>query len=145
MPSRGTRGTAKKSTTKPPRRCGSCKACTAPDCRKCVYCLDMKKYGGPGTKKQRCMKRPTCFGLQSDERMSSLPAVVSASRVTSPPSKVTNERVLAVSSSKMSKNSSLTSSSPVTNKKRTQGAQKLSQSISLLQSRSPISAARKHL
>ena len=143
--SNGLRSTAKKSTTKPPRRCGNCKACTAPDCRKCVYCLDMKKYGGPGTKKQRCMKRPTCFGLQSDERMSSLPAVVSAPRVTSPPSKVTNERVLAVSSSKMSKNSSPTSSSLITNKKRTQGAQKLSQSTSLLQSRSPISAARKHL
>ena len=143
--SNGLKSTAKKSTTKPPRRCGNCKACTAPDCRKCVYCLDMKKYGGPGTKKQRCMKRPTCFGLQSDDRISSLPASVRAPRVTSPSSKVTNERVVATSANKPRNNSSPTLSSTVTSKKRSQGSQKLSQSTTLLQSRSPISAARKHL
>ena len=131
MPPRGTRSTAKKSTTKPPRRCGNCKACTTPDCRKCVYCLDMKKYGGPGTKKQRCMKRPTCLGQQPDDRISSLPVSVKASRVTPPPStNVTNGKV---SSSKPSKNSS--------SRKRTPG----SQNTSVLESRSPISAARKHL
>ena len=139
MPSRGTRSTAKKSTTKPPRRCGNCKSCTAPDCRKCVYCLDMKKYGGPGTKKQRCMKRPTCFGQQAGDRISSLPVSARAPRVTPPSStSVTNGKV---PSSKPGKTSSPISRSAITSRKRTPG----SQNTSMLESRSPISAARKHL
>ena len=55
------RSTATKSTTKPPRRCGNCKTCMRDDCRQCVMCLDMKKYGGKGVKKQRCQTRPTCL------------------------------------------------------------------------------------
>ncbi|XP_063610138.1 uncharacterized protein LOC134784037, partial [Penaeus indicus] len=34
--------------------CNKCPGCTTPNCRKCVNCLDMKKYGGPGTKKKPC-------------------------------------------------------------------------------------------
>ena len=41
-------------------RCMSCSSCLKPDCRKCKYCLDMKKYGGPGVKKQSCELRPKC-------------------------------------------------------------------------------------
>ena len=41
-------------------RCMSCSCCLKPDCRKCKYCLDMKKYGGPGVKKQSCEFRPKC-------------------------------------------------------------------------------------
>ena len=41
-------------------RCMSCSSCLKPDCRKCKYCLDMKKYGGPGVKKQSCEFRPKC-------------------------------------------------------------------------------------
>ena len=146
MLSHGTRSTAKKSTTKPPRRCGNCKACTAPDCRKCVYCLDMKKYGGPGTKKQRCMKRPTCFGLQADDKISSLPVGVRAPRVaSSPSSNMTNGKVSVNSSSKPGRNSSPISKSAPASRKRTPGSQKSSQNNLMLQSRSPISAARKHL
>lgn len=28
-----------------------------PDCGECKMCLDKPKYGGPGRKKQRCLKR----------------------------------------------------------------------------------------
>ena len=37
------------------RRCNKCQGCTTPDCGICVYCRDMKKNGGPGTKKRCCM------------------------------------------------------------------------------------------
>lgn len=36
-------------------RCGHCEGCLASNCTKCVYCKDMKKYGGPGKMKQCCM------------------------------------------------------------------------------------------
>ena len=38
-------------------RCKVCAACTSDDCRECVFCRDMRKYGGPGTMKQTCIKR----------------------------------------------------------------------------------------
>ncbi|KAI9906996.1 hypothetical protein PsorP6_004035 [Peronosclerospora sorghi] len=38
-------------------RCGDCQGCLAPDCMKCPHCLDMKKYGGPGLRKQTCKSR----------------------------------------------------------------------------------------
>ena len=38
-------------------RCGECAACKAPDCRKCSHCLDMPKYGGPGTTRRPCKNR----------------------------------------------------------------------------------------
>ena len=38
-------------------RCGECVACKAPDCRKCSHCLDMPKYGGPGTTRRPCKNR----------------------------------------------------------------------------------------
>uniref|UniRef100_K3WPR4 FHA domain-containing protein n=1 Tax=Globisporangium ultimum (strain ATCC 200006 / CBS 805.95 / DAOM BR144) TaxID=431595 RepID=K3WPR4_GLOUD len=38
-------------------RCGKCAGCTASDCMKCRHCLDMKKYGGPGLRKQSCKNR----------------------------------------------------------------------------------------
>ncbi len=31
------------------------------DCGSCVYCKDMKKFGGPGKKKRKCAKRK-CTG-----------------------------------------------------------------------------------
>ncbi|KAG7166224.1 histone-lysine N-methyltransferase trithorax-like, partial [Homarus americanus] len=37
--------------------CNKCPGCTTPNCLKCVNCLDMKKYGGPGTKKKPCVMR----------------------------------------------------------------------------------------
>ena len=36
-----------------------CEGCLRLDCRSCVYCKDMRKYGGPGRKKKGCINR-TC-------------------------------------------------------------------------------------
>ena len=38
-------------------RCLNCPSCLRENCRECMYCRDMKKYGGPGNMKQTCMKR----------------------------------------------------------------------------------------
>ena len=43
-------------------RCMACSSCLQPDCLTCRYCVDMKKYGGPGVKKQSCENRPKCGG-----------------------------------------------------------------------------------
>jgi len=37
--------------------CGECPACNRTDCGRCNSCLDKPKFGGPGTKKQRCLHR----------------------------------------------------------------------------------------
>ena len=40
------------------RRCSMCEACLNEiDCRKCRFCKDMKKYGGVGRLRQKCIKR----------------------------------------------------------------------------------------
>ena len=132
-----TPGTAKKSTTKPPRPCGSCKPCTAPDCQKCIFCLDMKKYGGPGTKKQRCLKRRCRIILQSDNQIITHPPV----SIRAPSPSVTPKTSKIVSTTSSSTHQSKKSTT-VYNKKRMQGSQKLPINNP---TRSPISAARKHL
>ena len=38
-------------------KCNECEGCLTPECRECHYCLNMKKYGGPGTKKRPCVRR----------------------------------------------------------------------------------------
>ena len=38
-------------------RCGSCAGCLAQDCRKCRFCIDMKKYGGQRRLKEACLDR----------------------------------------------------------------------------------------
>lgn len=49
---------AKKCAKKHSRRCGECVAClTVTDCTKCRFCKDMRKYGGPGRMRQKCIKR----------------------------------------------------------------------------------------
>jgi F-box/leucine-rich repeat protein 10/11 len=42
-------------------RCNKCEPCTREDCRECVYCLDMEKYGGPRKLKKPCISR-NCLG-----------------------------------------------------------------------------------
>ncbi|KAF2357699.1 Methyl-CpG DNA binding [Trinorchestia longiramus] len=37
--------------------CNKCSGCLVPNCRECVHCLDMIKYGGPGSKKKPCISR----------------------------------------------------------------------------------------
>lgn len=38
-------------------RCRECEPCTRADCGDCYFCRDMKKFGGPGRKKQTCVSR----------------------------------------------------------------------------------------
>lgn len=42
-------------------RCGECLACTYPDCTKCINCVSKPRFGGSGTRKQACMRRPDCL------------------------------------------------------------------------------------
>lgn len=55
-------------------RCGSCTGCKAADCQICPMCLDKPKYGGPGKKKQCCVKRK-CLDLKSSVHESGPPNV----------------------------------------------------------------------
>ena len=48
------------------RRCGECTDCKMADCGMCIYCLDKKKYGGPGRKKKCCEKRQ-CVAINKSE------------------------------------------------------------------------------
>ena len=43
--------------TKHVRHCGKCSGCVAMDCGSCINCKDIKKFGGPGRKKE--MLHPT--------------------------------------------------------------------------------------
>ena len=38
-------------------RCKKCSQCIRDDCGQCEFCKDMKKFGGPGRKKQACLDR----------------------------------------------------------------------------------------
>ena len=38
-------------------RCRNCAACLRVNCRECIFCRDMKKYGGPGILRQQCVER----------------------------------------------------------------------------------------
>jgi hypothetical protein len=53
---------------KSPRRgCGKCDVCLQEDCRECVNCLDMTKYGGPNLKRQKCIKKKGCLMMLGEE------------------------------------------------------------------------------
>ena len=43
------------------KRCGLCQNCKAVDCGKCRFCLDKKKFGGPGRLKKCCIQRQCKF------------------------------------------------------------------------------------
>ena len=42
-------------------KCMQCEGCLRTDCGTCIYCKDMKRFGGPGKKKKGCIKR-ICVG-----------------------------------------------------------------------------------
>ena len=42
-------------------RCKKCNGCRKEDCGVCMNCVDMKKFGGLGKKKQACQERK-CTG-----------------------------------------------------------------------------------
>ena len=56
---KGNRGVAKRPLAKKHRRrCGECNACLMDfDCGSCRFCKDMRKYGGPGRLRQKCITR----------------------------------------------------------------------------------------
>jgi hypothetical protein len=47
-------------------RCGTCAGCRKADCEACNYCLDMVKYGGPGTLRKACKNR-ICVALDDSD------------------------------------------------------------------------------
>ena len=50
-------------------QCGHCENCLLQrDCGKCKMCLDKKKFGGPGKKKQRCIMRK-CKNIKSQRQV----------------------------------------------------------------------------
>jgi len=53
------------------RRCRKCGGCLMPDCGQCVFCRDMKKFGGRGRKKKACEKK-RCDKLNEDDVRSNL-------------------------------------------------------------------------
>ncbi len=53
------------------KNCGKCSECLAADCGHCKHCEDMPKFGGPGIKKQRCMKKQCSNKSQSPLESSS--------------------------------------------------------------------------
>ena len=38
-------------------RCGRCNDCMKPPCGSCKHCMDLPRFGGPGVKKQTCLRR----------------------------------------------------------------------------------------
>ena len=62
-------------------RCGLCGPCLAPDCGKCEHCKRKKKFGGPGTSRQPCVRRkcveihgePSAAGIELPSRSGSAP------------------------------------------------------------------------
>jgi hypothetical protein len=44
-------------------RCGSCAGCMLPNCKRCPYCRDMKRYGGEGRLRKACIKRICTFSV----------------------------------------------------------------------------------
>jgi len=47
-----------------------CLGCLEADCRKCFACLDMRKWGGPGIKKKKCIKRKCRLAPPTGKRCS---------------------------------------------------------------------------
>ena len=39
------------------KSCHKCLGCKARDCQTCIFCKDMKRHGGEGTKRQKCERR----------------------------------------------------------------------------------------
>ena len=50
------------------KRCGNCKACRRRNCRECIACKDMVKYGGEGQLKQACIRRRCANANENSEK-----------------------------------------------------------------------------
>lgn len=51
-------------------RCKRCEACLRSECGDCIFCRDMKKFGGPGRLKQTCLRRQ-CLAVSTEAELSS--------------------------------------------------------------------------
>ncbi len=49
--------------------CKRCPGCLAEDCLKCDHCVDMRKYGGPGLRKQVCRRRKCLHPKRAADRV----------------------------------------------------------------------------
>ena len=56
------------------QKCGTCNGCLAVNCTQCKFCLDMKKYGGPGKLKMACQDK-VCFLKSPPKRKRKNPVV----------------------------------------------------------------------
>jgi len=105
------RNSSLKTSGKLSRRCGVCRPCLVGDCTVCVYCLDMKKYGGKGVKKQKCMYRPQCqqFVLRnrSKSRLPNTESSLSRRAASISPQSITNTSSRSSRSSSRSVSKSL--------------------------------------
>lgn len=53
-------------------RCGKCEPCLRGDCGKCGNCLDKRKFGGPGARKQACSASRCLFVKPNDREARAL-------------------------------------------------------------------------
>ena len=68
----------KQSVTIIKKKCGVCVNCVKDNCRNCVYCKDMKKYGGSGKLKQSCSAKKCSRLLVSTTKGKSKPKQTSS-------------------------------------------------------------------
>ena len=61
------------------RPCGFCAKCRADDCGRCLSCRDMTKFGGPGTRKTKCITR-SCDNLARAQMKRETEAILSNAR-----------------------------------------------------------------
>ena len=62
------------------KRCGVCEGCTADECGKCKYCLDMAKRGGPNTLRRPCVNRVCVRPLDATEHAEARAAQAAAAK-----------------------------------------------------------------
>ncbi|XP_070548619.1 histone-lysine N-methyltransferase 2A-like isoform X1 [Ptychodera flava] len=75
------------------RRCGQCEGCLrVDDCRKCEYCLDKVKYGGPNIKRQCCIHKKCKEPLPALEAPDVAPKAPRPKRERVPPSKLQKKK-----------------------------------------------------
>ena len=50
------------------QRCGKCDDCLTDDCGVCVACLDKRRFGGKGLRKQACLQRSCAHASRVTKR-----------------------------------------------------------------------------
>ena len=76
--------------------CGQCEACSREDCRQCIYCIDMRKYGGPNRLRKRCIRR-RCMAKDGTLSQRETSQTTKSKRVVKQPKKLTPNHSAALS------------------------------------------------